>query len=354
MSTQTEPKTRIGIFMGGVSEEREQSFVSGRQVFYKLDRAKYEVIPIFVDLDAKFWILPPKLIPQGKTSDVVRKLQQAATRLLYEDVKSKIDIAFILTHGKYGEDGCLQGLFELLDITYTSSGILSSALGLDKDSQRVILQQAGIRIPESIIIREEDIVTNLKETLEKVKKCTGLPCAVKPTREGSSVGVSIARNEAELKAGIKKALQYDKTVFVEKFLKGLEFSCIVVGTKSPQALPPTEIVPKSDFFTYEDKFTPGGAHLITPARLQEKLLKKVQQEAIKAHKALGFSGYSRIDGFVVGEEVFIIDPHPTCGMGPSSFIWQQAAEAELAPKDLLDRIVQDAFSVHAEKKGCLG
>lgn len=346
---------RVGVLFGGRSSEREASLASGRQVYYSLDRSKYQGVPIFMDQQGCLWHLPEKLVIQNTSSDVASRVEQAATRLLYEDLPGAIDVAFIALHGKYGDDGCIQGVLELLNIPYTGSGVLPCAVSLDKPTAHRLLAAAGLAVAREVIVTQPAWQHNPEGETQRIVEMVGLPCVVLPTREGSSIGVSVVQQCEELGAALDAAFQWDNTALVEEHLDGMEFSVIVIGNDDDLTpFAPTEVVTPNDYMTYNDKYMPGRSQKITPARVPAETLEKLQRESVRAHRALGFMGYSRIDGFLMADgRVLITDPNSTSGMSPSSFMFHQAAEQGLAPMQLIDRILSLALDAHAHKRGPL-
>ncbi|MCK9362871.1 MAG: D-alanine--D-alanine ligase [Syntrophales bacterium] len=349
-------KLRIGVVLGGMSSEREVSLNSGRNVYDNLDRDTYEPVPIFMDATGRLWVIPWQLISQNTTKDIAERLEKEARRISYEGLKNEIDFAFISLHGKFGEDGCLQGLMELLGIPYTGAGVLASALGMDKHIQQKILQAEGLGVPRSILVPEQEWLENPQKITEEVTDVIGFPCFAKPPREGSSIGVTLVRNEATLAAGITEAMKWDRAVLVEEFLDGKEFSTIILEEAGEyQALEVTEIYPQSEYFTYDDKYMPGRCRKFTPPRnISAEDVEKIKQEAIRAFRALGFRSYGRIDGFYMKNgRILITDPNSSSGMAPSSFFFEQAASAGMLPSMIISRLIENAIIIHREKKGPL-
>jgi D-alanine-D-alanine ligase len=349
-------KLRVGIIFGGMSSEKEVSLNSGRNVYDNLDREKYERIPIFMNYEGGLWILPWQLVSQNTTVDISDQLDSAARRISYEGLKDEIDFAFISLHGKYGDDGCIQGLLELLDIPYTGPGVLASALGMDKHIQQKILKAHGIGVPESTVVREEEWRQNGKDVEKRLINSFGIPFVTKPTREGSSIGVTIVRDSTSLEQGMTEALKWDTAVLVEEYLDGTEFSCIILeedGKPLPLAL--TEIHPQSEFYTYDDKYMPGRCRKFTPPKnIPADIVEQIKEEAVRAFEALGFRSYGRIDGFVLKDgRVLITDPNSSSGMAPSSFFFEQAACAGMLPSMMLTRLIETSLKIHREKKGPL-
>ena len=349
-------KLRIGIILGGMSSEKEVSLNSGRNVYDNLDREKYEGIPIFMNHEGGLWILPWQLVSQNTTVDISEQLDSAARRISYEGLKDEIDFAFISLHGKYGDDGCIQGLLELLGIPYTGPGILASALGMDKYIQQKILKAHGIGVPESTVITEEDWKNNRDDVEKNLVNGFGIHFVTKPTREGSSIGVTIVRDSNSLEQGMTEALKWDTAVLVEEYLDGTEFSCIILeGNGKPLPLALTEIHPQSEFYTYDDKYMPGRCRKFTPPKnISDDIVEQIKEEAVRAFEALGFRSYGRIDGFVLKDgRVLITDPNSSSGMAPSSFFFEQAACAGMLPSMMLTKLIETSLKIHREKKGPL-
>jgi len=349
-------KLRVGVILGGISSEREVSLNSGRNVHDNLDRETFEPIPIFMDGAGRLWILSWQLISQNTTTDITERLEKEARRISYEGLREEIDFAFISLHGKYGEDGCLQGLLELLGIPYTGPGVLASALGMDKHIQQMILRAAGIGVPESSLIREEAWRNDREGVIKTIGDRFGFPIFTKPPREGSSIGVTLVRDEESLVRGIEEALKWDRAVLVEEAIDGLEFSSIILEEAGePHALELTEITPQSDYFTYDDKYMPGRCRKFTPPKnIAPDAVETIKQEALRAFKALGFRSYGRIDGFYLPDgRVLITDPNSASGMAPSSFFFEQAACAGMLPSMIISRLIENALIIHRQKTGPL-
>ena len=347
---------RVGIIFGGLSSEREVSLNSGRNVYDNLDKETYTGVPVFMDGMGKLWIIPWQLISQNTTTDIAERLATDARRVLYEDLKSEIDFAFLALHGKYGDDGCIQGLLELLKIPYTGPGVLASALGMDKHIQQKMLRQAGLHVPRSRVIREEDWLQDRETITNLLRETLTLPLFTKPTREGSSVGVTFVQDADSLERGIAEALRWDRTILVEEYIDGLEFSSIVLeeGGKI-QSLGVTEIHPQSGYYTYDDKYMPGRCRKFTPPKnIPPLTVEEIKKEVVRAFKALGFRSYGRIDGFLHKDgRILITDPNSSSGMAPSSFFFEQAACAGLLPTMIISQLIDNALQIHSHKNGPL-
>ncbi len=347
---------RIGVIFGGASSEKEVSLAGGRNVYQNLDRSLYEPIAIFWDEEFRFWEIPETLIIRNTTKEIVERLPKSGKRIMYEDLRNRIDLAFLVTHGKYGDDGCLQGLLELQKMPYTGSGVLSSALGMDKAVQRILLLSAGVGVPQSRTITDTEWQGNTQTITDALEKQFKYPYVVKPSREGSSFGVSVVHGAGELAKAMADAFVFDRTILVEPYLHGREFSCIVVGNENPEALSLTETKHSAEIFTYDEKYLPGAAQKITPMEIDPEASKKIMAQAVATYTALDSKNYARIDGFYTDKnEIMITDPNSgaSTGMGASAFTFHQAAAAGLTTTQFLTRIIDLALETHKNKKGPL-
>ena len=349
-------KIRVGVIFGGISSEKEVSLNSGRNVHDNLDKEKFDGVPIFMDAHARLWHIPWQLISQNTTIDITERVENEAQRIPYENLRNEIDFAFICLHGKYGDDGCIQGLLELLHIPYTGPGVLASGLGMDKHIQQMILCANGIGTPHSIAIKRKEWNNNASSIQKAITEKFSFPVVTKPTREGSSVGVVIIHDESALPDGINEAFKWDNTVLVEEFINGTEFSCIVLESEQGvSVLEITEIHPQSEFFTYDDKYMPGRCRKITPPKLfSDEVCKQIKQDVVLSFQALGFRSYGRIDGFFTNDgRVLITDPNSSSGMAPSSFFFEQAACVGLLPTEIITNLIENAITIHHDKAGPL-
>ncbi len=308
-------KLTVALLSGGISSEREVSINSGNQVFEALDKEKYEII---------------RYDPQ---TDIARLVADA----------SKIDVALIILHGLYGEDGTVQGLLDLLNIPYQGSGVLGSAIAMNKVISKQLFQKHGLPIPEYIIAKKDATIDPAY-----CQKQIGLPMVVKPAEGGSSVGMSIVKTEDTLKSALKKAFEYDETVLIESYIKGIEITGGVIGNKDLQALPIIEIIPdeKHDFFDYEAKYTAGITQEICPARIDDSLTVQAQTYAKMAHQALSCEGYSRTDMILKDNDIYVLETNTIPGMTPTSLLPQAAHAAGLDFGQLLDRLIELGIERH--------
>ena len=289
---------KIGVLMGGLSAEREVSLKSGAAVLAALVAKGYRAVGIDVGRD-----LPERLKAE------------------------EVEVAFVALHGRFGEDGSVQGLLELMGIPYTGSGVLASALAIDKIYSKVMFKSAGLSVaPYQVLRRGEPLAVTEQ-----------LPVVVKPSREGSSVGVSIVREPERMEAALNEAFSYDSEILVERFIDGRE---VQVGILDGRALGAIEIVPKGEFYDFESKYTAGGAEHILPARLPAAVYQDVLRAGERAHAALGCDCYSRVD-FLVTEagECYILEVNTLPGMTDLSLLPEIAGGAGLNFVALIERIL---------------
>ena len=347
-------KLRVGVFMGGKSIEREVSFNSGRTVCDHLDTARYDIIPLFQAYDGTIYKMPWHFLHRGKITDFEHRLAQEAEKIAWDELKNHIDFMYTAVHGKYAEDGTLQGFLEILGIPYFGSDVFASALCMDKAIQKDFLKSAGIETPKSIALTPEDIaaynVTSEQLCARLQEVGIKFPLVVKPHQEGSSLGISVVDSYEQLGAALLAACHADarkpQHVLIEEKIEGMEFSCILITNYEKNewiTLPPTEVIPEkgSHFFDYEQKYMPGRAEKFTPARTDAETIKKIHDACIKTSQALGITNISRIDGFVTADgRVIIVDPNTVSGMGPASFLFREAAEINMSHTQLINHLIE--------------
>ena len=305
-------KIKIAVLAGGWSREREISTMSGNAAYKALDKKKYDAI-----------MYDPK--------NELRELMAQ---------KENIDLAFNLLHGKYGEDGCMQGMLNVLGIPFVGSGVLSSAMTVNKKITKDIYRNEGMTVAADVVVKKgEDF------SIEEIINMLGKKTVVKPLDEGSSVGMSLCGNKEELTAGIKTAFECGREIMIEQYIAGQEVTCCVLGNTKLETLPIIEIVPKEQFrfFDYEAKYTPGATEEICPAQLKEKTQAIVIENAKKAHHALGCSVWSRTDMIVKNENVYLLETNTIPGMTEHSLFPLAARTAGISFSELLDRLIGLSF-----------
>ena len=340
-------RLRVGVLMGGRGSEREVSLNSGRTICDHLDTFKYDIIPLFQHQDGSLFILPWRFVHRGKTSDFEHRLEEEAKKISWDNLKDVVDFVYNAMHGRYAEDGTLQGFLEILGIPYLGSKVQASALGMDKIMQKKVLTHHGITVPKYVVIQPHEIGEDVIEPLS-------YPCIVKPHKEGSSIGITVVRAKEELIPALEKAVtSHKQAVLIEEFITGMEFCCVVItdnNTGNLLPLPPTEIVPETSFLDYEQKYMPGRATKFTPARCSDEVSVKIKDTAIAVTKALGFQTISRIDGFVTQDGTIVItDPNSLAGMAPSSFVFRQAAELNMSHTCFINHLIETELSYYGIK-----
>jgi D-alanine-D-alanine ligase len=354
MAAENPGKLRVGVILGGVSSEREVSLESGRNIFSKMDRKKFDPAPIFMDSRCALWEIPIKLLMRNSTADIEIDLHEEARPLAYEALKDRFDFICIGLHGKYGEDGSLQGLLELLRIPYSGSGVLGSALGMDKFTSRKVLAMSGIDVPKTVPVDKRAWDgTERGAILKRIENEIGFPCVVKPTREGCSTAVKKVVSPAGIPDALASAFEWDNVAVVEEFISGMEVTCGVLGNEEARALTPSETIPTQDILSLEDKFLYGQGENKTPARVSEEMLRNIQDTAVRAYRALNLKAYSRIDMFVCDDRILVLEPNTLPGMTPSTVLFHQAAAEGLSQTDLISRIIEFSLEAHRTKKGPL-
>ncbi|WP_417917231.1 D-alanine--D-alanine ligase family protein [Candidatus Electronema sp. JC] len=306
-------KIRLALIAGGTSGERDVSLRGAAGVEQALNKDKYEVTRY------------------DPATDLARLAADA----------SELDAAFILLHGIGGEDGTVQGMLELLGIPYQGSGVLGSALAMDKNLAKTMYKLHGLPVAAWEMAEKAHCV-DPAPLLAKLR----LPLVVKPVRQGSSLGMSIVRQAEQLAAALAKAFQHDSEVMVEEFIAGREITVGVLGNEELTALPLVEIIPDSrfDFFDYEAKYTPGATREVCPAEVSGDVRRKAQDFGLRAHKALQLRGCSRTDMIIREDgEIFLLETNTIPGMTPTSLLPQAAAQIGLDFPALLDRLIELAM-----------
>ena len=343
---------KVGVLMGGMSIEREVSFNSGRTICDHLDTQLFQVVPLFQTVEGKLYILPWTFLYRGKIADFQVRLAAQAQQVTWDELSTVVDFVYIAVHGKYGEDGKLQAMLELLKIPYLGSKMLPSALGMDKHLHNEFLAAQGIDVPRgfclsvSQIKNYDQLIVDQLITNQHLK----FPLIVKPYNEGSSFGVFVVKELKDLQQAVQTACfisgSKGQTVLVEEKIIGMEFTCIIITdytTGQLIALPPTEVLISkgTDIFDYQQKYMPGAVHEKTPARCAPNLIEKIQTVCKQAMQVIGFTNLARIDGFLTSDErVVIIDSNPLSGMGPATFLFRQAAEVNIGHTELINHLIK--------------
>ena len=345
-------RLRVAVLMGGPSAERNVSLSSGLQVLHGIDPRRYEALPYEITEEGKFLPRPDllRLAAPGSAPPVgdVPSAGAATALTRIEDAvgDGSVDLAFIALHGPFGEDGTVQGLLGMLGIPYTGSGVLASALAMDKLRSRQVGLANGLPFPRFLALDGGAWPGNREDIAQRVKDELGIPCVVKPNALGSSIGVSIVRAEEDLSGAVELALRYGEIVLVEEYLRGTELTCAILEdpeTGIPSPLPLIEIVPKREFFDYQAKYAEGASEEIVPARVGAALTQEAQTLALRAHRALGCEGMSRVDMFSRDGGVVLLEVNTIPGLTAGSLLPKAAAAAGIGFPELVHRIIGNAL-----------
>ena len=300
-------KKKIGVLMGGLSSERKVSLASGNAILGALKDKGYDAVAVDVGRDV---------------GDQLRR--------------SGVEVAFNGLHGKFGEDGAIQGLLEIMGIPYTGSGILASAMGMNKIISKTVFKAYGLHVGPFMVVSVGD-----KEPLMTAQMELGFPLVVKPSSEGSSVGVSVVNMGDELAPAVKLAFSYDREILIEKYIRGME---VQVGILGDRALGAIEIVPKDVFYSYKAKYEQGMSAHFFPARVPEAVYKRTLDAGLAAHRALGCRGYSRVDFIIdAAGDPYILEVNTLPGMTDTSLLPDIARGVGLSFPDLVEEILRLAL-----------
>ncbi len=390
-------KKRIAVIFGGQSTEHEVSRVSAQSVVSNIDPEKYDVVMLGITKDGR-WLSydgPVELLGTGEwqeyaetraiaangdeaRKEVVMLSDASGASIISDNSKdiasastargilkvagaenndSKIDVVFPVLHGCNGEDGTIQGLFELAGIPYVGCGVLGSALGMDKAYSKIVFEKEGIPQGKYLCFSRKQIDRDIEGITKQVENMLTYPCFVKPSNAGSSVGVSKARSRQELVTAVKKAARYDRRVLVEEFIDGREAECAVLGNDDPEASVVGEVVPCNEFYDYEAKYSSGDdSEVIIPARLPQDTMQKIRDYAVKAFKALDCAGLARVDFFVhkTTGEIYINEINTMPGFTKISMYPKLWAATGLPYDKLIERLVELAAERYEDSLRDLG
>lgn len=335
-------KLRVGMLFGGQSTEHEVSVNSARNIINAIDKNKYEVIPIGITKSGQ-WILSDasRLIIDNSCHRVTLTLGKNEGQLIDMQTAKpieKLDVVFPVLHGHMGEDGTVQGLLKLAHLPFVGAGVLSSAIGMDKDVMKRMLREANLPIGDFLTFRsyEKD-----KITYQEIVDNLGTPFFMKPANAGSSVGVSKIYDEAQFKQALRDVFEFDLKIVVERYIKGREIECSVLGNENPTASIPGEIEVMSDFYSYDAKYLEEhSASLQIPAQLNSSIIKKIQDLAIATFKTLDCEGMARVDFFVTDDnEIFINEINTIPGFTKTSMYPKLWEASGLSYKALIDMLI---------------
>ena len=374
-------KLRVGILFGGRSGEHEVSLLSAASVLGAIDRNKFDVTPIGITREGR-WLAAADAnhLLQGDIGAVARRLRAGdpeatpGAKLLHEGIPTllapetrstnlgqnqgkPLDVVFPVLHGTFGEDGTIQGLFELAGIAYVGAGVLGSAAGMDKDVMKRLFVEAGLPIVKHVTLLRADWEKNPRKAIASVERALRYPVFVKPANLGSSVGISKAHDRKELGPALAVAAKYDRKLVVEQGVGGKkararEFEVAVLGNNAPKASVVGEIVPGKEFYDYEAKYLSEGSVPVIPAKLSRPDTRKIREMAVAAFRACDLAGLARVDFLMEPEgrhRIFVNEVNTMPGFTQISMYPKLWVASGLSYTDLITRLIDLALERHAEK-----
>lgn len=371
--TNDKKRLRVGVLFGGRSGEHEVSLASAASVIRGLDPDKYEAVPIGISKEGHWLIgtaaasalqqgvaqkLLPEVLRNGQRIVMAADPTDAALIPLDRGAQNRtggmgqrLDVVFPVMHGTYGEDGTIQGLLDLAGLPFVGAGVLGSAIGMDKDVAKKLLQHAKIPVVPWVTVYRADWESDPKSVKKEIEKKFRYPVFVKPATLGSSVGMSKVHSRAELAPALDLACEFAMKILVERAVSAREIEVSVLGNHDPKASVPGEIVPHREFYDYTAKYLEEGTALIIPAKLKPAQVKKIQQLAVSAFRTLELSGMARVDFFLEkkGGKLFLNEVNTIPGFTSIS-MYPKLWEATGIPfRELIDRLITLALEVHQEK-----
>lgn len=354
----------MGLIFGGESAEHAVSLESGKNVAEALDRNKYDIHLIGIDKNGTMRLVPSLEIL--RQTDVARPIDleaigtevflvpasgDSAQIMEISTGKSlgEVDAVFPILHGPYGEDGTMQGYLRLLGLPYVGPGVLGSAVGMDKDVTKRLLEQAGLPIPKFVALKRHETHTH---DFSQLKSALGLPFFIKPANMGSSVGVHKVSTPEKFKSALEDAFQYDTKLMVEEFVQGREIECAVLGNKEVIASVPGEVLPQHEFYSYEAKYLDdNGARLDIPAKLTDAQVSEVKAMAVKVFQVLECQGMSRVDFFLTKDGKLLVNEINTIpGFTKISMYPKMMGQTGIAYSALIDRLISLAIERNKEER----
>ncbi len=339
-------KKRISIIFGGRSAEHEISIISARSVFDAINKEKYEIISVYIDKNG-LW----RMVSSPFAEEDFKKKGYSFLPWFCETEIFEADVFFPLLHGPYGEDGSIQGIFEMADVPYVGAGIMGSSLGMNKVKTKEVLSYHGIPVVEWMAFRDFEWRDGKEGILEKCKNL-GLPLFVKPSNLGSSIGITKVKNYSSLFQAMENAFKWDRTILVERGINAREIECSVLGNDNPIVSVPGEVIPYREFYDYRDKYIEGKTKFEIPANLSEEEIKKFQTLSIKTFLALECYGMARVDFLMEREtnKIYVSEINTIPGFTSIS-MYPKLWEASGIPyPQLIEKLIELAIERHASKK----
>ena len=370
------PRLRVGVVFGGRSGEHEVSLASAASVIAALEELGHAVVPLGIARSGRWVVGGDPLralaadarvaLPSGDADGAVKKaladraeaVDTASGQSLVRtepagslplELRQGLDVVVIMLHGPYGEDGTIQGLFELADVPYVGASVLASAVGMDKVTMRAVFQAHGLPMAEYVVVHRHEWRSARARVAARVAQTLGFPCFVKPANLGSSVGISKVRDAAALPAAVDLAARHDRKIVVERAVRGREIEVSVLGNDEPAASLPCEITYESEWYDYSTKYLEGQARVTVPAPVSPEITRQVRELAIAAFRAIDCSGMARVDFFLEGDRLLINEINTIPGFTSTSGYAKMWEATGLRYTELIDRLIALALERHRDK-----
>jgi D-alanine-D-alanine ligase len=368
--------SRVGVIFGGRSGEHEVSLASAASIIAALEQRGHRVVPIGIGRDGR-WVVggdPMRALaeqarvalPAGDETDAVKKaladraegvVTDASASLVRSEpagsvpseLRQGLDVVFIALHGPYGEDGTIQGLLEVADIPYVGAGVLASAVGMDKATMKTVFRAHGLPIVEHVVVMRRDWRARPEAIAREIVSAIGVPCFVKPSNLGSSVGISKVKTAAELPAALELAARHDRKLIVERAVRAREIEVSVLGNDDPVTSLPGEIVYTTEWYDYATKYAEGQARLVVPAPVPPAITARLRELAVAAFRAIDCAGMARVDFFLEGDRILVNEINTIPGFTATSGYARMWEATGLGYVALVDRLIQLALERHREK-----
>ncbi|RCW51371.1 MULTISPECIES: D-alanine--D-alanine ligase family protein [unclassified Halanaerobium] len=341
-------KKNIALVFGGKSAEHRVSILSARSVFNAVDKSRYSIIPFAISKEGK-WMSEHDSF-NILDSDIMEAVSDSQEKIISCEIISRlqndIDAVFPVLHGPFGEDGRIQGFFEILDIPYVGCGLTSSAVGMDKEMMKKIFSYQNLPQTDYMVIRDYEFNKLDKKILfQKISKKLGLPFFVKPANLGSSIGISVVKHKGDFLGAFEEGFKYDKKIIVEKKVSGREIECAVLGSADNiQVSSPGEIISKHSFYDYNAKYEDFSTSLIIPAELEKNLYGQLKSAAEQAFKAIDGKGLARVDFFIEDGNILINEINTMPGFTKYSMYPKLFEHDGILYKDLISRLIEISFT----------
>lgn len=359
-------KIRVGVIFGGQSGEHEISLLSAQSVMRAIDKNKYDIVPIGITSEGR-WLLSgdplkaltggqmtmPKLLDGPLSRPTVSQVSRALTLGPRRADESPLDVMFPVLHGPMGEDGTVQGLFELADIPYVGAGVTASAVSMDKAIMKDVFCAHGLPVPPYLVFLRSQWEQDPEAVMAYIESKLGFPCFIKPANLGSSVGITKAHDHVELDVALAEAASFDRKIVAEKaVLHAREIECSVLGNDDPIASVPGEVKPGREFYDYAAKYFDPRTQLIVPAPLPDQVTARVRELAIRAFKAVDCAGMARVDFLLSAQtgELYVSEVNTIPGFTAVSMYPKMWEASGLSYAELVDRLIELALERHADRK----